>query len=56
MDLKQEADRRHVLKRLRDTRRNETICLMGWEVGILLAWIDEMRERILSNEQTNDYR
>lgn len=51
MDLKQESDRRNVLKRLRNTKRNETVCLMGWEVEILTAWIDEMRERILKNEE-----
>lgn len=45
---------RHILKRLRLTRNNETVCLNGWEVKTLLTWIDELRRG--NHEQTDDYR
>lgn len=31
-----------VLNKLRRTRRGETVCLMSWEVELLLAFIDEL--------------
>lgn len=33
---------KHILKRLKMTRLNESICLSGWEVSVLLEWIDEI--------------
>ena len=30
-----------ILKRMRKTRHGETICLMSWEVMLLLKYIDE---------------
>ena len=35
--------RRDVLKRLRQTRRGETICLAWWEIELLLEQIDERK-------------
>ena len=37
--------RERILKRLKMTRRNETICLRDWEVDILVEWIEEMKRR-----------
>lgn len=37
--------RERILKRLKMTRRNETICLRDWETGILVEWIEEMKRR-----------
>ena len=37
--------RERILKRLKLTRRNETICLRDWEVDILVEWIEEMKRR-----------
>ena len=39
------AKREHVLKRLKSTKHNETICLAGWEVEILLLWIEELKAK-----------
>lgn len=47
--------REQVLKRLRLTRRNETICLMEWEVRVLIEWIEELNGRN-NHEQTDDHR
>ena len=33
------------LKRLRETKRNEGICLMGWQARQLVEYIDELEER-----------
>ena len=37
--------RERIMRRLKLTRRNETICLRDWEVDILVEWIDEMKGR-----------
>lgn len=37
--------RERILKRLKMTRRNETICLRDWEVEILIEWINELKGR-----------
>ena len=50
-----DSERKSVLKRLKLTRRNETVCLMWWEVKILLDWIEE-NERRNEHEQTDDHR
>ena len=42
--MSEEKLRKDILKRLRMTGRNETICLMGWETECLVRWIDEMRK------------
>ena len=31
-----------ILNKLHRTRRGETVCLMSWEVELLLAFIDEL--------------
>ena len=33
------------LKRLRETKRDEGICLMGWQARQLVEYIDELEER-----------
>lgn len=33
------------LKRLRETKRDEGICLMGWQAQQLVEYIDELEER-----------
>ena len=50
-----EGIRKHILKRLRMTRQNETICLMDWEARCLVAWIEEL-ERRMRNEPVDDHR
>ena len=45
--------RKILLKRLKQTKSNETICLASWQVEILTDWIEE---RTKANEQVNDYR
>jgi hypothetical protein len=37
--------RERILKRLKMTRQNETICLRDWEVEILIEWINELKGR-----------
>lgn len=49
--MNDQEDRKRILKRLRQTRRNETICLMGWEVMVLLEYIEDLeRSRILKEK------
>ena len=36
-----------ILNKLTRTRRGETICLMEWEVRLILAYIDELRTKVL---------
>lgn len=40
MTDKEREQLKTILKRLRNTRPNETICLMSWEVSLLLKYID----------------
>ena len=49
-----DSERKSVLKRLKLTRRNETVCLMWLEVKILLDWIEE-NERRNEHEQISDF-
>ena len=37
--------RERILKRLKMTRKNETICLRDWEVEILIEWMNELKGR-----------
>lgn len=51
MDERQTIEQRKTLmKRLRMTGRNETICLMDWQVALLIEWIEELQERTKGNE------
>lgn len=34
------------LKRLRETKRNEGICLMGWQAEQLVKYIDDLKRRV----------
>ena len=45
LTVSDKAKREHVLKRLKSTKHNETICLAGWEVEILLLWIAELKAK-----------
>ena len=54
--MKEQEDRRNVLKRLRRIKRNETICLAGWEVLFLLEYIEELeRSKILKIEKGDEH-
>jgi hypothetical protein len=37
-----EAQRAQIFKRLRQTGRNETVCLWGWETAIILDYINDL--------------
>ena len=37
------------LKRLRETKRNEGICLVGWQAEQLIKYIDELERRVEKN-------
>ena len=55
--ITKESQRAQVLKRLRQTRRDETICLWGWEIQVLLEYINELKgvaEHGTSEVQTAD--
>lgn len=43
--------RERILKRLKMTRRNETICLLDWEIEILVDWINELKGRDAMDEK-----
>lgn len=51
--IREQRDR--IMRRLKLTRRNETICLRDWEVDILVEWIDEMKGRT-KHEQVDNHR
>lgn len=46
--------RERIMRRLKLTRRNETICLRDWEVEILIEWINELKGR--KNHESVDTR
>ena len=48
-----EKTRERLMRRLKSTRRNETICLAGWETEILVNMIEERKNE---HEQTSDNR
>lgn len=55
--ISQEEARQRVIRRLRNTNRNETVCLWGWETEVLLMYIDELkrgRKNGTSEIQTDD--
>ena len=41
--ITEEAQRLRIIKRLKDTKPNETVCLWGWEVEVLLKMIEERK-------------
>lgn len=47
--IREQRDR--IMRRLKLTHRNETICLRDWEVDILVEWIDEMKGRDAMDEK-----
>ena len=36
------TERKRIMKKLKMTRKGETICLMDWEVQILVEWFDSL--------------
>lgn len=36
------TERKRIMKKLKKTRKGETICLMDWEVEILVSWFDSL--------------
>ena len=42
-EQEREARRKQVLKKLRNTRPGETVCLAGWEVELLLEYISNLK-------------
>lgn len=48
--MDENEQRKALMKRLKMTGRNETICLMDWQVELLIAWIEELKERANENE------
>ena len=41
--ITEEAQRMRIIKRLKDTKNNETVCLWGWEVEVLLKMLEERK-------------
>ena len=52
--MDEQNQRNQIMKRLKATKRKETICLMGWEVEILVRWLEENRRG--KHEQVDDHR
>lgn len=48
----QEERRRQVLKRLTKTAHGETVCLMYWEVAVLLDYIDDLKRGYMYEKTT----
>ena len=42
MDRETERQLRKTLQRMKATRRDESICLLGWQVKLVLDYIDEL--------------
>ena len=36
------TERKRVMRKLRMTRKGETVCLVDWEVEILVSWFDSL--------------
>lgn len=47
---------KYILKHLRDTRRNEGICLQGWQAEILVEYINELERKAEEHESANHNR
>jgi hypothetical protein len=43
-----------VLRRLRRTRRGETICLAEWEIKLVLEYIDELKRKVVNVEKNGN--
>lgn len=43
-EQEREERRKQVLKKLRKTRPGETVCLAGWEVELLMEYINALKE------------
>lgn len=44
--ITKEAQELRIIKRLKDTKPNETVCLWGWEVEVLLNMIEELKGKV----------
>ena len=51
--MNKEDIRRQIIKRLKLTGQNETICLMDWEVAELLEYIHELEKKARERECRN---
>ena len=51
--MNKEDVRRQIIKRLKLTGQNETICLMDWEVAELLEYISELEQKAREKECRN---
>jgi hypothetical protein len=49
-----EQRREDVLRRLRRTRRGETICLAEWEIKLVLEYIDELKRKVVNVEKNGN--
>ena len=49
--ITEEAQRLRIIKRLRYTKQNETVCLWGWEVEVLLKMIEEREKKGNEHDQ-----
>lgn len=49
--ITKEAQRIQVMRRLCDTRRNETLCLWGWETEVIIDYINELKGRIINGHE-----
>ena len=36
------TERKRIMRKLRMTRKGETVCLVDWEVEILVSWFDSL--------------
>lgn len=36
------TERKRVMRKLKMTRKGETVCLVDWEVQILVSWFDSL--------------
>ena len=36
------TERKRVMRKLKMTRKGETVCLVDWEVEILVSWFDSL--------------
>ena len=44
--ITEEAQRLHIIKRMKATKAGETLCLWGWEIEVLLKYIEELERKV----------
>ena len=55
MDRETERQLKKTLQRMTETRRDESICLLGWQVKLVIDYIDELTKHYI-DELTKHYR